>query len=458
MLAKTQDSCAKIVRLKTLTLDFYMHTSNDSVYGESIPKKVHVPSMHITDFCENVGKGNVSASNVTPSKESPIAADTPSNGDYIVVESTRNSLSIDENKIYCPVCEKEYPIDNFYTVRKTGYNTKYSDYLICKSCNRRRYQKLRKKRCENDEESEEERIGRVSLDPVFGLNVCKDELAIIFNGLAEGEKLRKIKSEVEKERFTRRGVREKICSKTIFTVAERLSPIMVRYMVDQCKPRLVDSEILVDTFSFTRFYKYLDENDVVRKAYWQLYLTVAVGGGSFGIYGFGVSTNKMESCNKCANMVSKYTSGKLRYCKVKFDGDPCIEKALMEAGVHTSNLISIPKEVCRSYVNKAEGLISILRDRGLRKRRYSEQVSIFARMASLFIKWNLFDTHTLHDGLQKTTVREQIQINAPPGWEELIEKSWLYILSNGKLFKIYYPVFKRGRRRGNLTQSSHLKL
>lgn len=103
----------------------------------------------------------------------------------------------------------------------------------------------------------------------------------------------------------------------------------------------------------------MDENDVARKAYWQLYLTVAVGGSSFTVYGFGVS----ESCSECANMVSNYTSGRLRYCKVSLTVTRGIEKAFMEAGAYPSNMISVPKKVFRSYVNKVEGFISILRDR-----------------------------------------------------------------------------------------------
>ena len=350
------------------------------------------------------------------------------------------------DKLYCPVCKKTYPFteEHFYIQRRRGYNQKKSGVAVCKQCRRRN----RTHGSGVADEGENTRIGRVNLDPTFGLNLYDYEAAIALEHLAEGSSLNYIQESIMKWRYEYLKTKELVSKKTFLNAAHRLTPIILRYTLDCCKPRRVDSEIHIDTFYFTRLYNKLDRQTYrIIKSHVENYVTIAVGGHSYAIYGFGVSSNKADSCDGCVKMAMRYTSAAMIDADIKFDGDSSIKLALLKAGVPQSNLISIPKSLLKSHINKAEGLIKILREKGLKKRRFSNLANIFVRVNATFINWNLFETHTLRDGTLNTTVREHLRINAPQSWHELIQNSWRYILSSKELFETYYPRFKRGPKK-----------
>jgi hypothetical protein len=203
----------------------------------------------------------------------------------------------------------------------------------------------------------------------------------------------------------------------------------------------------MDTFHFTRMrYNliYLDPADyVIKRSYTQHSLSVIIGAYSKAIFGFGVG-NEYESARRCAKMALQYTSNHLPYCNIKFDGSQAIWNALIEAGVPKDHLLSVPKDVCRSHVNECEGLIRILRSKGLSKRDYSFQRDIFLKAAIIFISWNLFENHTLFDGRWSGRLTDLLKIDAPSDWNQLITESWRHVISRGDTFEKYYPHYKRG--------------
>ncbi|MEM3757357.1 MAG: hypothetical protein QXR61_05290, partial [Candidatus Bathyarchaeia archaeon] len=56
------------------------------------------------------------------------------------------------------------------------------------------------------------------------------------------------------------------------------------------------------------------------------------------------------------------------------------------------------------------------------------------------------------------TLAELLQIEqAPSSWQDLIERSWRYILSNKELFEKYYPNINRGAKRLSYGDKSECK-
>ena len=53
--------------------------------------------------------------------------------------SLKDIESSDKATVYCPVCQRSYPLtkDYFYFVRKKGYNEKYTMYAKCRACLKR---------------------------------------------------------------------------------------------------------------------------------------------------------------------------------------------------------------------------------------------------------------------------------------------------------------------------------
>jgi len=402
----------------------------------------------LSDFFKQTISGKTISNNKQPTvnRISGVA-----NGNFIPTRALTQvaRARFDQDKIYCPVCDEVLRFSDFYREERKGYNEKHSLYLRCKKCVKR--SRNEKEASTLQEKSKKPRIGRVSCDPCFGLNLYQDELALAFKQLAEGKKLYEIKKNIEKKRIDKLGRYELVCRKTIKKGMRRLTPIIAQYYVDCCKPSYVDAEIFVDTLHFTRFVDYLescDFIDAIRRGYTDYYATIAIGGYSFAWYGFGLSSTEYQSCRKCAMMVKAYTSNTLLRCKIKFDGAESIKKTFLEVGVPKRNLITVPKSICASYTNKIEGFIKTLRMQGLRKRRYSEIVDVYVGLVTKFVEWNLFTEHALRDGTQNTKVKDIIKIISPPeNWLDLIRKSWKYILSNPTSFKKYYPVFNRGPRK-----------
>ncbi len=353
-----------------------------------------------------------------------------------------NVGSLDFN-VYCPVCGQAYPLtrENFYYRERKGYNEKQTLYIKCKKC------------VERYNKTKTGAIGILSLDPFFGLNVNIDEIALMLEEMADGKKLENIRKDLETKRKERVGRREIISKKTLLLATFRSAPIFFRYVLDCCKPKKIDRMMVVDSYNFTRTRYYLEIFDdigwVVRKGYTQHTITIMIGAYTKAIFGFGFGENEYEATRSCGLMAMNYTSGYLQKCLVKFDGSDDEKKALLDVGVQNENLNSVPKSVCRTFINQCEGIIKVLRSKGLGKRLYSLPVSIFMRSAVAFISWNLFQEHVLFDGRWHGKLSELLQIDAPADWKSLLELSWRYILSDEVLYKTYYPKFNRGPKKVN---------
>jgi len=360
-------------------------------------------------------------------------------GEYFMVQQNENYCrrTIYE-QLYCPICQRTYKFsaENFRIGERQGYNRKRSKFAVCKHC-------LRFYR----EKSGNRKIGIINLDPLFGLNLKVEELALAFQLISENKSMSKICESLEHLRAKKVGTYERISKKTVQYGCYRIAPLIKLYVKDCCRPMFVDRELIIDTFCFTRKSFDLTFDDTIEKELIQFYVTIIIGGYSTALYGFGVAEDEFDSALKCAKMAKIYTSGVLRECMIKFDDSHKIRKALVRAGVPESHLTSVSKSVCRSYINKVEGIIRILRAHGLKKRRYSTIPGVFTKLVIEFVNWNFFKKHTLFDSRWEGKIFQLLQINGPKNWKELIEDSWQYILSRGDLFKRYYPKFNRGPRK-----------
>ena len=388
----------------------------------------------LEDFLKPPGYGNNTVGNFLNGELLEIKFDAPK--------------EIDE--IYCPVCRLVYPARNFYIFRRKGYNEKYSTYGRCRAC-AKRYQNMKASAC-NDFRGADKRIGIVSFDALFGLNLYVDELALMLEKLANDEKLTKVREAIEHKRRQKVGNGEIICKKTLMLACYRVIPIIYRYVVDVCRPKKIDRTLVMDTFHFTRMRHYLkyfpDEADyAVKRGYTQHSVTILIGSFTKGIFGFGFGEGEYKAAKRCVAMAMKYTSEHLPKCIIKFDGSDNERRALLEAGIPPEHLISVSKGECRSYINQCEGIIRALRGKGLGKRAYSLPLSMFLRTTISFVSWNLFTQHTLLDGRWNGKIADLISVEAPTDWNMLIEKSWKYILSKGDLFEKYYPRFGRGPKK-----------
>lgn len=371
--------------------------------------------------------------------------------DIISVHSVYSRTTFD--LVYCPVCGQVYTRDNFYERIRKGYNEKQSMFLICKRCVERINKERITKNGEYPSDAEAKlgtKIGRVSLDPFYGLNLYENEAELMLQEMAEGKTLEEIRADVEDFRKQIVGKTEHISKKTLQIACYRIVPILYREVVDCNRPQIIDTTLVMDTFYFTRMrydLTFIDDDYLVKRDYSKLSATILIGENSKGLFGFGMGQNEYESSKRCVSMALKYTSSMLPRCSIKFDGSSSEERALLEVGIPEGHLISVPKSVCKSYINPVEGAIRALRSLGLGKRAYSLPLSIFIHLTIHFINWNLFQEHVLFDGRWKGRIAELLQIDAPKDWGTLIKNGWHYIISDGELFRKYYPKFNRGPRK-----------
>jgi len=358
-------------------------------------------------------------------RETPEAASThnaisfPPYGSYIMVKNYNPQIVADE--VYCPRCGRSYPLngENFIFKRKAVFQLKPSDYVRCKACKISRW---------------------ISLDPTFGLKLTLEELAAGFRDLAKSV----AKGEIAENLTSKRANNELVCRKTVVNGFERLAPMIYRYTIDCCKPRIVDKVLVMDTTYFTRKISILDENYVTRRRLAEAYATIMIGQYSKGIYGMGIAYSVSESARQCVTAAMNYTSGALRECKVKYDGDDEIGMELINAGVPKEYLISIPKTEYKGGINEIEEAFSHVKQH-IPKHRFSLKQSIFQALTAFIVQWNFFDKHSLFDGRYYGKIAQLLRIeNAPSDWVTLIQQSWRYIISRGDLFNIYYPKYNRG--------------
>ncbi|MEM3591993.1 MAG: hypothetical protein QW702_07870 [Candidatus Bathyarchaeia archaeon] len=360
----------------------------------------------------------------------------PKYGQYFIVENFNLPKPKNISEIYCPTCQISYPCELFTIRRKKVFGLKTTTYILCKKC-----RSLKRK------------SKWISLDPAFGFKLTLNELALIFHSLAKGETLNEI-SEVLTEN---RPSKDSVQKKTIMQAVYRLAPIVTRYITDCCKPKIIDEFLVMDTTYFTHKVPVRDEDNIIYYKLIQRFVTNIIGRDSKAIYGYGIASSKSASAKNCIKMAINYTSGMLIKCHVKYDGDMEIEAALKEAGVPKENLIAIPKTVYKGGINEIEGYFKDVRAK-LKKHRFKYDPSIFARLTAFSADWNLFKKHSLFDGKWTGTLAELLQIEqAPSSWQDLIERSWRYILSNKELFEKYYPNINRGAKRLSYGDKSECK-
>lgn len=356
----------------------------------------------------------------------------PKYGQYLIVERLDLPKSIGE--IYCPTCQRSYPCESFITRGKKVFELKTTMYILCKKC-----RSLKRK------------SKWISLDPAFGFKLALNELALIFDALAEGETLNEISETLTKNRLSKDLVQKK----TMLHAAYRLAPIIAIYITDCCKPKIIDAILVIDITHFTHKVPVRDEDNIIHYKIIQRFVTKIIGRYSKAIYGYGIAASKSASARNCIKMAMNYTSGMLVKCHVKFDGDKEIEAALIEAGIPKENLKSIPKTVYKGGINEIESHFKDVKAK-LKKHRFTSDPSIFVRLTAFFANWNFFERHSLYDGRWEGTLAELLQIEqAPSNWQELIERSWRYILSNKELFEKYYPKINRGQnKKGTRTETN----
>jgi uncharacterized protein YbaR (Trm112 family) len=366
----------------------------------------------------------------------------PPFGNYLINTVEDYSPTI-PNEVYCPVCKKSYPLtQKYFTYRERRvFDIKNTDYVECKTCRSRSLSNGYKTK-----------VRRISLDPAFGLKLTAEELASALQDMANGYSLNKIAETLTEGRKREPVYKnahaklegELICKKTIRDGFYRIAPIIGQYIVDRCKPRIVDEILVFDITHFTHREPVLDDDNIVDYKLINRSVATITGKYSTAIYGYGVAISKITASRKCIEMANKYVPGMLSQCLIKYDGDKDIRKALVEAGGPEKNLISIPKKEYKGGINEIEGFFSKPKGR-LKKHRFRKLPSIYAGMTAFFASWNLFERHTLFDGKWRGTIAELLQIKRPPSsWLELVNISWRYMLTDKTLYEAYYPKTSRG--------------
>lgn len=361
----------------------------------------------------------------------------PPYGQYLTVGNFILPATLD--KVYCPICQRNYPLTSkCFTFRnKEVFGVKHTTYVLCKNCR-----------------NQGRKSSWISLDPAFGFKLTLKELALAFQYLGEGRTLDDISETLSKDRTNNDVVHKKTIMKAVY----RQAPIINRYIADCCKPKIIDEILVIDITHFTHKVPVRNEDNTIYYKIVQHFVTKIIGRYSKAIYGYGIAASKSASARNCIKMAMNYTSDMLVKCRIKYDGDKEIEAVLIEAGVSKENLISIPKTVYKGGINEIEGYFKDVKAR-LKKHRFKYDPSIFVRLTAFFANWNLFKRHSLFDGRWRGTLAELLHIEqAPLSWQELIERSWRYILSNKELFEKYYPNINRGAKRLSYGDKSNVNI